>query len=234
MSEVLSVRLREGTKASHRSAESTNFVRCFIKGYIDKQSYCKLLANLYFVYSVMEEEAERHRQHPVIRPLYLPELHRRMALEKDLAFYYDACWKEQVAPTPAGEAYVQAIRAASARDPALLVAHMYTRYLGDLSGGQVLKTRVQKAMGLSDGAGVAFYDFKDIPDGKTFKEKYRRALDMLPVDEAMARRIVAESNAAFGYNMELFNELDADLARALGQDRFDALTRRDEAQEPTA
>jgi len=202
-----------------------------IKGYVDRLTYRKLLGNLYFVYSAMEEEMERHRQHPVISPLYFPELHRRMALEKDLAFYHDGTWKERVAPTPAGDAYAEAIRAVSAREPALLVAHMYTRYLGDLSGGQILKTRVQKALGLAHGEGVAFYDFEDIPDGQAFKENYRRALDMLPVDDAVACKIVDESNAVFGYNTAVFNELEGDLAKGIGQELFEALTRRDKAQE---
>ena len=40
-------------------------------------------------------------------------------------------------------------------EPYLLIAHHYTRYLGDLSGGQILKNIAQKALNL-DQQGLAF------------------------------------------------------------------------------
>ena len=51
--------LREGTKKSHTMAENTGFISCFLKGVVDKSSYRNLLADLYFVYSAMEEEIEK-------------------------------------------------------------------------------------------------------------------------------------------------------------------------------
>ena len=57
-------------------------------------------------------------------------------------------------------------------------------------------------------AGLEFYVFEEIPKAKTFKDKYRRALDGLEVTNAAADRIVAEANVAFLMNMRLFSELD--------------------------
>ncbi|HHP7245324.1 MAG TPA: biliverdin-producing heme oxygenase, partial [Elainellaceae cyanobacterium] len=65
MSCDLATKLREGTKKSHTMAENVGFVRCFLKGVVEKTSYRKLVSNLYFVYSVMEEEMERHQHHPI-------------------------------------------------------------------------------------------------------------------------------------------------------------------------
>ena len=56
MSVALATQLREGTKKSHTMAENTGFVSCFLKGVVDKASYRTLVADLYFVYSAMEEE----------------------------------------------------------------------------------------------------------------------------------------------------------------------------------
>jgi heme oxygenase len=108
----------------------------------------------------------------------------------------------------------------------MLIAHSYTRYLGDLSGGQILKTIAQRGMNLSDGQGTAFYEFKDIPDEKQFKATYRQTLDQLPLDDATVDRIVDEANAAFGLNMKLFQELEGNLIKAIGQMLFNTLTRR--------
>jgi heme oxygenase len=226
MSSNLATKLREGTKKAHTMAENVGFVKCFLKGVVEKTSYRKLVSNLYFVYSVMEEEMERHHSHPVVSKIYFKELNRKKSLEQDLTYYYGSNWREQVTLSPAGEAYVQHIREVSASQPELLVAHSYTRYLGDLSGGQILKKIAQRGMNLADGEGTAFYEFKEIPDEKAFKAHYRKALDELPVDEATADRIVDEANATFAMNMKLFQELEGNLIKAIGQMLFNTLTRR--------
>ncbi|AFZ11196.1 MAG: heme oxygenase (biliverdin-producing) [Crinalium sp.] len=226
MSSNLATKLREGTKKAHTMAENVGFVKCFLKGVVEKNSYRKLVANLYFVYSAMEEEMERHKQHPIISKVTFPELNRKASLEEDLYFYYGTNWREQVAPSAAGQAYLNRIREVSNTAPELLVGHFYTRYLGDLSGGQILKGIAQRAMNLADGNGTAFYEFDSIPDEKAFKVKYRQAMDELPIDEATADRIVNEANDAFGMNMKMFNELEGNLIKAIGQMLFNTLTRK--------
>ena len=226
MSVNLATMLREGTKKSHTMAENVGFVKCFLKGVVEKNSYRKLVANLYFVYSAMEEEMERLRQHPVVSKIYFPQLNRKQSLEQDLQFYYGSNWRQEIALSPAGEAYVQRIREVADSQPELLAAHSYTRYLGDLSGGQILKKISQRAMNLADGQGIAFYEFKSIPDEKEFKTNYRQALDELPIDEETAQQIVDEANDAFGMNMKLFEELEGNLIKAIGQMLFNTVTRR--------
>ncbi|MEB3213349.1 MAG: heme oxygenase (biliverdin-producing) [Leptolyngbyaceae bacterium] len=226
MSCNLATKLREGTKKSHTMAENVGFVRCFLKGVVEKTSYRTLVTDLYFVYSAMEEEMERQKDHPIVSQIYFPELNRKESLERDLQYYYGSNWRNEIAQTPACEAYVERIHEISNTDPVLLVAHSYTRYLGDLSGGQILKRIAQQAMNLNDGEGTAFYEFDDIPDEKAFKNTYRQAMNDLPIDEATADRIVDEANAAFGMNMKLFQELEGNLIKAIGQMLFNAITRR--------
>ncbi|MBD2579199.1 heme oxygenase (biliverdin-producing) [Oscillatoria sp. FACHB-1406] len=226
MSVNLSTMLREGTKKSHTAAENVGFVKCFLKGVVEKNSYRKLVGNLYFVYSAMEEEMERHRNHPVLSGVYFPELNRKQSLEEDLQFYYGPNWRSQVRASEAGEAYVNRIREISNTKPELLIAHLYTRYLGDLSGGQILKKIAQTAMNLADGQGTSFYEFPEIPDEKAFKQEYRQRLDETPIDQATADEIVDEANAAFGMNMKMFQELEGNLVKAIGTMLFNTLTRR--------
>ncbi|MEM7593848.1 MAG: heme oxygenase (biliverdin-producing) [Cyanobacteria bacterium P01_A01_bin.83] len=222
----LATMLREGTKKSHTMAENVGFVKCFLKGVVEKKSYRKLVTSLYFVYSAMEEEMERLKDHPVVSKVYFPELNRKQSLEKDLRYYYGANWREEAKNTKAGKAYVARIREIAETKPELLVAHCYTRYLGDLSGGQILKKISQRAMNLTDGEGTAFYEFEDISDEKAFKNKYRAAMNDLPIDQPTAEEIVDEANAAFGKNMELFQELEGNLIKAIGIMLFNTLTRR--------
>jgi heme oxygenase len=226
MSVNLATMLREGTKKSHTMAENVGFVKCFLKGVVEKKSYRKLVANLYFVYSTMEEEMERLKDHTIVSKIYFPELNRQHSLEKDLYFYYGPNWREEATLSQAGKAYVERIREVAKSEPELLVGHSYTRYLGDLSGGQILKKISQRAMNLADGEGSAFYEFKDIPDEKAFKDQYRQTMNELPIDQETAQRIVDEANAAFGMNMKMFQELEGNLIKAIGQMLFNTLTRR--------
>ncbi|MBR8827928.1 MAG: heme oxygenase (biliverdin-producing) [Gomphosphaeria aponina SAG 52.96 = DSM 107014] len=226
MSVNLAPMLKEGTKKSHTMAENVGFIKCFLKGVVEKNSYRKLAGNLYFVYSAMEEEMEKLKEHPIVSHIYFPELNRKKNLEQDLQFYYGPNWRSEVALSPAGQTYVQRIREVAATRPELLAAHSYTRYLGDLSGGQILKGIAQKAMNLADGEGTAFYEFEAIADEKEFKNQYRQALNDLPIDAATAQEIVAEANAAFGLNMKMFNELEGNLIVAIGQLLFNTVTRR--------
>ncbi|NET57011.1 MAG: heme oxygenase (biliverdin-producing) [Symploca sp. SIO2E6] len=227
MSGNLATKLREGTKTTHTAAENTGFIKCFLKGVVEKTSYRKLTSNLYFVYSAMEEEMEKHveQNHPIVSKIYFKQLNRKHSLEEDLAYYYGANWKNQISPSPATEDYVAHIRKVSASEPELLVAHSYTRYIGDLSGGQVLKKIAQRAMNL-DEEGTAFYNFPDIPDEKAFKNNYRQMLNQLPIDDATEDRIVKEAEATFRMNMKVFQELEGNLIKAIGQIFFNSVTRR--------
>ena len=225
MSVNLATMLREGTKKSHTMAENVGFVKCFLKGVVEKTSYRKLVANLYFVYQAMEQEMERLKEDPVVSKVYFPELNREKSLEKDLQYYYGTNWRNEIAPSKVGKEYVQRIHDIAQDNPPLLVAHLYTRYLGDLSGGQILKKIAQKAMNL-ESKGTAFYEFESISDEKAFKNMYREAMDSLPIDQATGEAIVDEANDAFGMNMKLFNELEGNLVKAIGIMLFNTLTRR--------
>ena len=222
----LATKLREGTKKAHTMAENVGFVKCFLKGTVEKTSYRKLVSNLYFVYSAMEAEMERHCDHEIVSKIYFPELNRKESLEQDLRFYFGSNWRNEIEPSSAAQSYVDRIHALGEAAPELLVAHSYTRYLGDLSGGQILKGIAQRGMNLSNGEGTAFYEFDAISDEKAFKNKYRQALDDLPVDDITADRIVDEANAAFGMNMAMFKELEGNLIKAIGIMLFNTLTRR--------
>ncbi len=226
MSSNLASKLRVGTKKAHTMAENVGFVKCFLKGVVEKNSYRKLVGNFYFIYSAMEEEMEKHKNHPIVSKINFPQLYRKHTLEQDLAYYYGANWRDQVKLSPAGSAYVQRIREISNSEPELLISHSYTRYLGDLSGGQILKGIAQTAMNLIDGNGTAFYEFADIADEKAFKAKYRAALDEMPLDEVTCDKIVSEANDAFGANMKMFQELEGNLIKAIGIMVFNSLTRR--------
>ncbi|GAB4210527.1 MAG: heme oxygenase (biliverdin-producing) [Synechococcales cyanobacterium] len=208
MTTSLALSLKEGTQKAHTMAENMGFIKCFLKGVVNQKAYSKYVANFYFVYTALEAALTEHRDHAVVGKLYYPELWRKASLEQDLAYFCGSNWATTIAPSDACQIYVRRIQELAANDPVLLIAHTYTRYIGDLSGGQILKKIARRAMNLPEGMGTAFYDFELIKHEGAFKKKYRAMLDELNLDEATITRIVDEANYAFKLNMELFRELE--------------------------
>jgi heme oxygenase len=220
----LAVKLRVGTQKSHTAAENVGFMKCFVKGVVDKECFAKFLSNLYFVYSALEAGIENHKNHPAIAVMYFPELNRQAALEKDMEFYYGKQWRSQIKPSLATKNYLQRLQQLVAQAPELLIGHAYTRYMGDLSGGQMLQAIAQSGLKLTGFQGTSFYNFEQIPDKKAFKDQYREALNSVSVDDATADKIVAEANYAFQLNMQMVEELEGSLIKAIGQVMFNTLT----------
>lgn len=160
---------------------------------------------LYHTYTAMEEELERNKYHPHFAPLYFPaELHRHQALACDLEYFYGPKWQSEVKCSQATQRYVDRIHQVGREDPVLLVAHAYTRYMGDLSGGQVLRKVAQRALKLPPtGEGVKFYQFDAIHSAKAFKQLYRSRMNELDLDMDVKKRLVAEAVKAFQFNMEV-------------------------------
>jgi len=215
MTSNLATQLREGTSKSHTMAENVNFIKSFLGGVIDKNSYVEMLSKLYFVYEAIEKAMEENKNHEYIKPIYFPELNRTESLKKDLNFHYGENWLNTTEVSPATLDYVNRINQISEEKPELLVAHAYTRYLGDLSGGQILKKIAQRGMGLEGSEGLAFYEFDEINDETAFKVNYKAALDSLPIKENEAPSIVAEANVAFTLNMNIFSELEFNLIKVI-------------------
>ncbi|XP_069766058.1 heme oxygenase 1a [Narcine bancroftii] len=205
----LSEALKVATREAHELAENSEFMKNFQKGQITWDQFKLLLNSLYFIYTALEEEIERNKDHPAFAPVHFPsELNRKEALERDLEYFHGPEWKNHITCPKATELYVSRIQHVGRKEPELLVAHAYIRYLGDLSGGQVLKKVAQKALQLpSTGEGVAFFTFDRITSANKFKQLYRARMNTLETNGEIQQRILEEANRAFQLNVEVFNEL---------------------------
>ena len=162
----------------------------------------------------MEEEIVKLKDHPVVGQINDSKLYRTKALEEDLEYYYGSEWKTIVQPSEAGQQYVNRIREVAKDDPKLLVGHHYTRYLGDLSGGQILRGIAENSLKPPEGKGLSFYDFSEISDSKNYKKVYRQLLDGLDVGQDDVDNIIREANYAFKLNMFMFEELEGSASKS--------------------
>jgi len=203
-SRPISARLRAATAVAHERAESATFVDDLMSGRLDAGQYTSLAAQLYFVYRALEQVGDDLSDDPVAAAVLDDKLRRLPRLHADLVSL--GIDPAGITPLPAVARYVEAIEA-TRDDAARYVAHHYTRYLGDLSGGQVVAHRMRQHYGLDDTA-LSFYAFDGIDKLKRYKDAYRERLNTLSLDDASVRGMLDEAVAAFGYNEALFAALE--------------------------
>ncbi|MBU9764737.1 biliverdin-producing heme oxygenase [Mycobacterium sp. TNTM28] len=200
----LSAAMRQDSSDQHDAAEQSSFVTELLNGRVNEQGYIDYLLRLREIYRALEDAVRKHQNDPLVSAVYDPALERLDAIDADLAHW---------APGADLEVDSAAVRAYCARfaDAAwggALVAHHYTRYLGDLSGGQAIGRILDRTFDMN-GEGLAFYKFP--MRAKPYKDAYRAALDGLDLDDSEINRVVDEVKLAFSLNQNLFHELAQNL-----------------------
>jgi heme oxygenase (biliverdin-producing, ferredoxin) len=200
----LSVAMREGSAAEHDAAEQSPFVAELLAGRVSHLGYADYLRRLRVVYGTLEDAVRNRSDDRLVAAVYDPALERLSAIDADLDHWAPGATRDT--DSSAAQAYRD--RLVGASWGGALVAHHYTRYLGDLSGGQAIGKTLDRTFDL-DGAGLAFYDFP--VRAKPYKDAYRQRLDGLDLDAGEVQRAVAEVKVAFGLNQALFDELAGNL-----------------------
>lgn len=196
----LSTLLREGSQAEHTEAEESGFMTELMGGRINARGYADYLSRLRRVYAALEAVAATLANDPIVGPFIDPALERLATIDADLEH-----WGAGDDSSPATDAYVARIHD-SANWGGTFLAHHYTRYLGDLSGGQIAGRLLSREFGP---AGLSFYEFPAIPKPKPYKDAYRAKLDAAPLTAAEKDSVLDEVKAVFEHNGALFRELGA-------------------------
>jgi heme oxygenase len=203
--------LRERTRDLHTQAERSGIIADILHGRAPRDGYVLLLRNLLPVYQTLEQQLTRWAWSPIMGPFIRPELARAGSIENDLQVLSTGVPAGSVLPATAK--YVNAILQASEDNGRRLIAHAYARYLGDLSGGQIVKRLLARSLDLPPAA-LSFYDFSAISDIATFKSEYRAAIDRAGDESDDFVAIVEEGALAFRLNIELSIALQIEAAQA--------------------
>jgi heme oxygenase (biliverdin-producing, ferredoxin) len=199
--------LRAATWAAHQQAQGSPFAAALVSGALELDAYAALVDQHWHVYRVLEEAAAAMASHPVAGPFVAEELARVPSLEADLRALRGEGWLAASEPLPATRAYCDRLREACVDWAGGFVAHHYTRYLGDLSGGQFIGRAIERRFGFDGGPGASFYRFDRIERPDEFKAAYRTRLDALPWDRAEQRRVIDEIGVAYRHNAALLDDL---------------------------
>jgi heme oxygenase len=194
--------MRALTGALHQQAEASGVVAAMLGGQITRPAYALYLRNLLPAYQTMEQALRRLQDHPMFAALALPALYRERPIIADLEALSGPAWAAMLPLLPSGQQYADRIAFAGSGDGALLIAHVYTRYLGDLSGGQIVGRRLASAFG-SHSPVLDFTRFPAIPDLPAFTARFRSALNQAGALLGDSDAVAAEAIVAFRKNIDI-------------------------------
>ena len=195
-------RMRERTRLLHREAGRSGVVRDILRGRVSLEAYTVFLRNLLPAYRQLETSLDYHRRSPGIRLIAQPVVYRAAALESDLREIVGTAWRDRIPLLPAGDAYRQRIAEAATGHGERLIAHAYTRYLGDLNGGQALKRRLGDVLEFGPES-LSFYDFAGVSDIAAVRTQYRAAIDRSEDEIRDAAGVVEEAARSFADNIAI-------------------------------
>ena len=201
----LSERVRTGTRTEHEAAQGSGFLDALAAGRLPIQAYADLVAQHWFIYETLEQAARAMTDDPVGGDFVFRALYRLPALSADLRFLFGADWADRIAALPATTVYCTRLRTVAFDRPSAFIAHHYTRYLGDLSGGQYLGPAIAQSYGLNVD-GHRFFVFEGV-DAPAFRSRYRGLLDRLLWSLADRDAFVAEVSQAYLLNIAVLDEL---------------------------
>ncbi len=190
------------TKTLHVEAERTGIIRDLLRGEASLEGYLLLLRNLLPAYQALEQGLERHRSSRSLAALVNFRLDRASAIDSDLVALCGPDWRRDIPLLNAGKIYARRVVNAAEGDGMRLIAHAYTRYLGDLSGGQILQRLLARSLDLKPNE-LTFYDFPQYSELAALKTDYRSALDQAGALATDPQVVIEEGAIAFSLNIDL-------------------------------
>jgi heme oxygenase len=198
--------LKTASRPQHESAESSTFITALMRGALDLEAYKRYLINLAWLYEALESKVAQGDPFSSTEPLWDARLNRLISITQDLEALGVSNWKATTKPTNAMASYIAHLEQLKGKSDLRLVAHHYTRYLGDLSGGQAISALVARHYGATPEQ-LTFYRFNEIDDLVRYKETYRANLDSLVISQAQLEELVDEVKKAFEFNQRVFENL---------------------------
>lgn len=198
--------IRDRTHESHMAAENSPFIERLVGGTLPIVDYARLSAQHHAIYEAIEEGFAGAAD-PTLLEFMVPGLPRLASLESDLTFLAGEDWADKLPIADATRAYADHVRGLADTWERGLLAHHYVRYMGDLSGGQLIRRVLRRVYRFEDERGTEFYEFPQIPSAKEFKTRYRELLDSLPWGEDELDHLVAEALGAFRHHQAIYREL---------------------------
>lgn len=208
MTEPFSARLKASTATIHDEVEHTSFMVDLMEGRLDARAYALLLKQYTLIYAALEAKSSEFAEDPIFAPFHDANLFRGERIVRDLQ---ELTGTEEftlndvdLPITRSAEAYGRHLGRLD--KPEQVIAHHYTRYLGDLSGGQAIGALMGRHYDIPASA-LTMWDFTKLGKTKPYKDSYRLRLNDIAGTGGNEQTVIDETMTAFELNGELLSEL---------------------------
>jgi heme oxygenase (biliverdin-producing, ferredoxin) len=199
--------LRERTRDLHAHAERSGIVRAIMAGRVSRLAYALYLRCLLPAYQQLETGLERHRHVGALQGIARREVYRSAALQADLDALCSTAMVTHLPLPGAAARYVAHLASVADECAEALVAHAYTRFLGDLNGGRIL-SRALARNSSDQPLPLNFHRFPAISDIAQFAAQYRRSFDAAGTQLAEPETVLREAELAFQFNIDVSIEVE--------------------------
>ncbi len=199
-----SQRLRETTAGIHSDVENRGFIVDLMDGRLDARAYALLLTQYEPIYAQLERRVVQFSDDPVFAPFADDRLNRHERILGDLEQLRVGLDGPDLPIAEATRRYAERLRDLDA--PEALLAHHYTRYLGDISGGLAIGALMAKHYGIGPEA-LTMWDFSEIGKTKPYKDAYRAKLDRVAASGGDEELVITEALSAFELNGRVLGEI---------------------------
>ena len=199
--------LRTSNKNLHTAAEKTGFNARLVAGKATRESYAEYLFNLKAAYEAIEKNLDKYSDVEGLKPFITKDLYRTSQIEKDLEILAK---DKNFELLPSAKAYAARIDELGEKNPMLLVAHAYTRFLADLFGGRTIFQIVKESYKIEDEA-LNYFMFPEIEDTKMRAMAYAGNLAKMNLSEDVQALFLNEVANSYLYNIGISVELEAKL-----------------------
>tara|TARA_B100001027_G_scaffold216811_1_gene194476 strand:+ start:2335 stop:2994 length:660 start_codon:yes stop_codon:yes gene_type:complete len=200
--------LKELTWEHHKEAERQKFVKVLMSGKIIPEIYAIYLANQHKTYDVLEAMAMADGLLDD-----MPEIRRAPHIKKDFDELWTYGWAPPIFPTT--EKYIKYVAEALMDCPEKIMAHIYVRHMGDLSGGQMIKRKIPGAGTMYDfnlryveGRNQKYQNMDELKEAlRTKVNSFQKYSDASTLTENI-NNVVYEARTCFNFATNLFKDID--------------------------
>jgi heme oxygenase len=195
-------RLHGRVGKAHHQAEGMAFPRSLLAGEATPLQLAALIRALAPAYALLEERAPALASALGAHQIPWAALARRPGLDRDCA---RLAALPATPPSAAAAAWLERLDGLARQAPHRLLAHVYVRYGGDLSGGQQLAQRAGAILAAHGLPALDFWRFSQ-PIAE-LKQQLHDGYEALELSDAEEEELLAESEVAFHATQQLLAEL---------------------------
>ena len=175
----LMIEIKTRSNTLHKAAENTGFTQRLLNKAANVESYTAYIYNLSLVYESIEANLNKYSDIAEVKPFVTPEIYRSASIKRDVKALADNKDIEVLSSTLA---YVDRINTISEKNPKMIIAHAYTRFLADLFGGRIFYSLLKEHYKINDDA-LNYYVYDNLKDLKSYVMNYHNMLNSLVIND---------------------------------------------------